>query len=110
MNERNKLGTLARAFGILIFSVTLAFLWLGEDFAPGHHLRALFKMLLVAGVFTALAVVSDLRAWQKWSSVAERLEIFAGALPEREAYLPEDGPVELQRLARAMRAIAGRVR
>ncbi len=110
MNERSTFGTLARASGILILSVTLAFLWLNEDFVPGHRLTALFKMLVVAGVFTALKVASDLRAWHSWSSITARLEIFATALPERQTYLPEDGPAELQRLARAMRAMAERVR
>jgi len=77
---------------------------------PGKHGLALLKLSALFAAISAgwLAVVYG---WAvSWSAPARRLESFVEALPTAETTLPEDGPEELQRLARAMRGMAERVR
>jgi two-component system, OmpR family, phosphate regulon sensor histidine kinase PhoR len=88
----------------------LAWLWLWPEIVPGQHPAALLKLTILYVIVWAagLAVVSVLVA--SWSAPAQRLERFVAALPSSETSLPEDGPPELRSLARAMQAMAERVR
>lgn len=71
---------------------------------------ALLKLAALFGAAGggALAFLYALAA--NWSAPAKRLQAFVRALPDAETNLAEDGPSDLQELARAMRAMAERVR
>ena len=103
-------GKLIGAWAGLMLCVPLALWWILPDLEPGSRASVALKLIAVAGLFNALAVCLILLVSRKWSVTTARLEGFAAALPSAETYLPEDGPVELQTLARAMRDMAGRVR
>lgn len=89
----------------------LAFLWIERDVAAGSQLSVFLKLLAaaaVAGGCAAIQIHSSLT--RRWLRTAERLEDFASALPGMETALAEEGPPGMERLARAMRAMAERVR
>ena len=69
-----------------------------------------FKLLLVLAVLNTVAMALIYSLARTWPRAVERLENFAAALPAMETSLLEEGPVEMQRLARAMKAMAERVR
>ena len=93
-----------------MLALPFASLWLWPDVIAGRHAPALFKLAALFAVVSAggLAFVYALAV--TWSIPAKRLESFVVALPTSETTLPEDGPAELQSLARAMRSMAERVR
>lgn len=93
-----------------MLGLPLASLWLWPDVMEGSHGLVLFKLAALFGVVSAGALAFVYAVWANWSMPAKRLESFVAALPTSETSLPEDGPAELQSLARAMRAMAERVR
>lgn len=103
-------GKLIGAWAGLMLSVPIALWWILPDLEPGSRIWVALKLIVVAALFNALAVCSIFLVYRGWSKTTGRLERFAAALPSAETYLPEDGPPELQSLARAMRDMAGRVR
>ena len=88
----------------------LASLWLWPEIIDGRQALALFKLAVVFGAVSAGALAWIYAVAANWSLPTRRLESFVSALPMSETSLPEDGPAELQSLARAMRAMAERVR
>lgn len=88
----------------------LASLWLWPEIRPGEHAAALLKIALLWLVVWAAgsAIIALLEA--SWSAPARRLEHFVAALPSSENRLLEAGPPQLHSLARAMQAMAERVR
>jgi two-component system phosphate regulon sensor histidine kinase PhoR len=93
-----------------MLGLPLAWLWLWPEVSEGSHGLAFVKLAALFGVVSAGALVFVYAAAANWSIPAKRLETFVAALPLSETTLPEDGPAELQSLARAMRAMAERVR
>jgi two-component system, OmpR family, phosphate regulon sensor histidine kinase PhoR len=93
-----------------MLGLPLAFLWLWADLAPGRHTIALLKLGAVFGLLSAAGLALFYIVAVNWSEPVKRLQTFIAALPNAEANLPENGPPELQDLARAMRAMADRVR
>ncbi|MBV9760865.1 MAG: PAS domain-containing protein [Acidobacteriaceae bacterium] len=105
--------TLAKAIAawcLLMLAVPLGSLWLWPDIAQGGHGAALFKLAILFGAVCAIGIAFVYALAATWSAPARRLENFVAALPTSETSLPDDGPEELQSLARAMRAMAARVR
>lgn len=93
-----------------MLALPLASLWLWPNVAEGEHGLALLKLTVLFGVVSAGGLVFVYALAATWSSPTRRLESFVAALPTSETSLPEDAPEELQSLARAMRAMAARVR
>jgi two-component system, OmpR family, phosphate regulon sensor histidine kinase PhoR len=93
-----------------MLALPLASLWLWPDIAQGKQWLAFFKLAVVFGATSAAGLAFAYTVARHWSAPAKRLENFVAALPASETSLSEDGPVELQSLARAMRAMAERVR
>jgi len=103
-------GKLVGTWLLLMLSVPIALFWISPEIASGSDPSVALKLLAVAAGFSTAGVLSIFAVFRKWSGITNGLENFVAALPSAEAYLPEDGPPELQRLARAMREMAGRVR
>ncbi|MBV8549752.1 MAG: PAS domain-containing protein [Acidobacteriaceae bacterium] len=98
------------AWAVVLAALPVSLIWLAPDLAPGTELSVVLKLLLVLAVAGACAM-GLIYSWTRtWPKVAERLENFADALPALETQLIEEGPEEMQRLARAMKAMAERVR
>jgi two-component system phosphate regulon sensor histidine kinase PhoR len=93
-----------------MLAVPLASLWLWPDIAPARNGAVLFKLIVLFGAVSAIGIAFVYALAAAWSAPARRLESFVAALPTSETSLPDDGPEELQSLARAMRAMAARVR
>lgn len=88
----------------------LALLWLWPEIIPDRHGIALLKLGALFGACLAGGLAFVLALESSWSVPSRRLENFVAALPAAETKLPEDGPAELRNLARAMQAMAERVR
>lgn len=86
------------------------FWWLKPDIVPAAELSVLSKLLVVATIIATCATVSIALFVRQWHQASSRLEHFAAALPAMETQLSEDSPREMQGLARAMKAMAERVR
>jgi two-component system, OmpR family, phosphate regulon sensor histidine kinase PhoR len=93
-----------------MLGLPVAFFWLWPNVAAGSHTAALLKLAAIFGAISAGALALIYSVTANWAIPAKRLQAFVAALPMAEANLPEDGPPELQDLARAMRAMAERVR
>ena len=93
-----------------MLALPVAFLWLWPEILPGMHGLALLKLAALFGAVGAGALAFLYALAVNWSVPAKRLQAFVRALPEAETNLVDDGPSELQELARAMRAMAERVR
>jgi two-component system phosphate regulon sensor histidine kinase PhoR len=93
-----------------MMALPLGLLWLWPDVEPGKHWFALLKLGALLGAVSAVGLALAYGVAAQWSTPAKRLESFVEALPGAETALPEDGPAELQSLARAMRRMAERVR
>jgi two-component system, OmpR family, phosphate regulon sensor histidine kinase PhoR len=93
-----------------MLALPIASLWLWPEILPGMHGIALLKLAALFGAIGAGALAFLYALAVNWSVPARRLQAFVRALPEAETNLAEDGPSELQDLARAMRAMAERVR
>jgi two-component system, OmpR family, phosphate regulon sensor histidine kinase PhoR len=94
----------------LMIALPASLLWLRHDLGPGSFGPAAFKLAVVFGVVAAVAALLEQRQIRRWAAPVRRLENFVTALPATEADLPEDGPVEIQKLARSMKALSQRVR
>ena len=70
---------------------------------PNFFVPLLLLLVAVAAVFAAIYIVFKRRA-----RYTAQLEKFVDSLPDRRTVLPENGPEELESLARAMRRMADR--
>ncbi len=104
------LGKLFGAWCVLMLSWPIAIAWVQPDLIAATKSVAIWKLsVMFAGV--SLAGVAFLYSVSRaWSITAQRFEEFIAALPTRRIDLPEQGPPELERLSRAMREMAERVR
>lgn len=95
---------------LFLAELILSFLWLKADLNAANQAAAFLKLLalnLLTGAAVAALLFGLLR---RWHTAAARLVKFVTALPASEVSLPENGPVELTGLARAMKSMADRVR
>jgi two-component system phosphate regulon sensor histidine kinase PhoR len=106
---RNTVAKLLGALSALILSLPFAYLWLKPAIVPGHATEVLFKLMLMLAAVGGTGFLFTYGVSKRWTQRTELLENFADALPGDEAELPEGGPDELQRLAKAMRRMARRV-
>lgn len=106
-------NTLAKLFGswcLLMLTVPAAFFWLKPSIAPNHDLELFGKLFLLAGFAGAAGLAFTYTIAKRWAERTALLQRFADALPAGETDLPDGGPEELQSLAKAMRAMADRLR
>lgn len=89
--------------------VPAEYAWLKPDITTGAELSIVLKLLAVAAFGAICATVGVASYARRWRQGCIRLEDFATALPAMETQLPEDGPGEMQGLARAMKGMAERV-
>lgn len=95
---------------IFMASLPLAMLWLYGDVPADEFVTLSIKLALILGCVSVLAAIATGIQARCWALCIRRLEDFVSALPHTFAELPDEGPAELQRLARAMRAMSNRVR
>jgi two-component system phosphate regulon sensor histidine kinase PhoR len=96
---------------VLMLSLPVAFLWLRPHVLTGDDSSVFVKLFAVLGAVGASGLIVTYVVSRRWVERAEHLRNFVAALPASETTLPQDGgPDELQSLARAMRAMAQRVR
>ncbi len=95
---------------LLMLSLPVTFLWLKPDVKAGDDVAVLLKLFILLSVLSACALAFSHWVSRKWAQRTVQLQNFVAALPANETSLPEGGPEELQKLARAMRAMATRVR
>lgn len=103
-------GKLMGVWCLLMLSWPVAILWIRPDFLSGQSTIALLKMGVMLGAMSAAALLFTYLLARNWSLPTRRFENFIAALPASEIDLPDEGPPELQRLSRAMKAMAERVR
>ena len=94
---------------LFLVSLALAVVWLWSDLKPASIPWAALKLTIVLAFLTAASAALNRSIWRKISAGLQKLESFAAALPAVEETLPEDGPLELERLSRAMKAMSRRV-
>ncbi|HMF79658.1 MAG TPA: ATP-binding protein [Bryobacteraceae bacterium] len=104
------MGKLFGGWCLLMLSLPLTFFWLKPDVKAGDDTAVLLKLFLLLGAVSAAALAVSYQVSRKWAQRTLQLQNFVAALPASETRLPEGGPEELQSLARAMRAMADRVR
>jgi two-component system, OmpR family, phosphate regulon sensor histidine kinase PhoR len=90
--------------------VPLALLWLKADIRSGDVLAVALKLVSLFGVIIAIALAVSRAQARKWSQRIQQVDNFIAALPAAEADIPEEGPPEMQRLARSLKAMSQRVR
>lgn len=95
---------------LLVLTVPVSFLWLKTDLAPGAEVAAFAKIFLVNVAAAALTALLVSGLFRRFDAASEKLESFVAALPVTEIALPESGSLYLNNLARALRAMAQRVR
>lgn len=95
---------------ILMASLPVAMLWLYGDISPHAFLTLSIKLAVVLGCVSLLAALAAAIQARRWGLCIRRLENFVSALPHTLAELPDEGPTELQRLSRSLRALSHRVR
>ena len=93
-----------------MLAVPVAALWLKADLLPGAGLSVTLKLFVVVALLGASALLCFHALTRRWLQSAARLQHFASALPAMETDIAEEGPPEIQGLARAMKAMAERVR
>ena len=103
-------GKLITTWCLLMLACPLAVFWIRPDFLAGQASIAALKLCIVITLVSTAGVVLSYALSFRWSSLTRRFEQFVAAVPAQEIDLPEDGPAELQSLARAMKAMAERVR
>jgi two-component system phosphate regulon sensor histidine kinase PhoR len=104
---------MSKLFGgwcLLMLSLPLTFFWIKPDVKAGDDTAVLIKLFVLLAIVSAAALAVSHRVSRKWAQRTVQLQNFVAALPASETRLPEGGPEELQNLARAMRAMAERVR
>ncbi|MBV9082816.1 MAG: PAS domain-containing protein [Acidobacteriaceae bacterium] len=95
---------------LLMLSLPVALWWLWSDLKPGATAWAAFKIAVIISALSAAAVAIHRRVLHRLSGALQRLENFVAAVPRSDAQLAEDGPIELEHLSRAMRAMSQRIR
>lgn len=95
---------------LLMLAVPVAFFWFRPGIVPDHEFEVFAKLLLLVGLAVAAGLTFTYTISKRWVKRTATLQRFADALPAGEADLPDGGPEELQSLAKAMRAMASRVR
>jgi two-component system, OmpR family, phosphate regulon sensor histidine kinase PhoR len=88
----------------------LLLLWSGNDLVAGHSAAAAAKLLVFVFASIAFGAILHEARVSAWSRRVRAMESFVAAMPDSEPPLPEGGPVEIQRLARTLRAMAHQVR
>jgi two-component system phosphate regulon sensor histidine kinase PhoR len=106
---QNTLAKLLGACCALILALPFAYLWLRPAIVPGRSVEVLLKLLALLAAAAATGLIFTYAVSKRWVQRTELLENFADSLPGDETSLPEGGPDELQRLARAMRRMSRRV-
>src|ERR1700761_5237694 len=104
---------MSKLFGgwcLLMLSLPLTFFWLKPDVKAGGDTAVLLKLFVLLGFVSAIALAVSHQVSRKWAQRTVQLQNFVAALPSSQTPLPAGGPEELQNLARAMRAMAERVR
>ncbi len=105
----NTLGKLVLAWLLLMMGVPVTLVLLNEDIITGHAYAVAAKLAIVLAVVGAAGLVLTYSVSSRWAARTKLLEDYAAGLPNTQNPLPEGGPVELQTLAKAMRAMANRV-
>ncbi len=108
--NRSILAKLIGRWLLLMISVPLGLLWLNDDLNHGSLTRATLKLLSLLGMVALCDILLTHAVSWKRAKQLRTLEQFAAALPFGEKELPENGPQELEPLARSMRAMSQRVR
>lgn len=93
-----------------MIALPVGILWLHGEIPPAVLGSVSVKLAVVLGCAFALAVTLAGIQARRWIVRVQLLENFVSALPDTCADLPENGPGEFQKLARAMRAMSLRVR
>jgi two-component system phosphate regulon sensor histidine kinase PhoR len=105
----NTLGKLVLAWLLLMMGVPVTLVLLNEDIITGHAYAVAAKLAIVLAVVGAAGLILTYSVSSRWAARTKLLEDYAAGLPNTQNPLPEGGPVELQTLAKAMRAMANRV-
>ncbi|MFL6416181.1 MAG: sensor histidine kinase [Bryobacteraceae bacterium] len=103
-------GRLFTAWCVLMLSLPLGFLWLRSDVTESHRHSAALKLALLLAVTSWGGLMVSLVVVRRWLSRLVQFNQFVAAFPARETELTLGGPPEIDRLARAMHGMAGRVR
>jgi two-component system phosphate regulon sensor histidine kinase PhoR len=106
---RNTFAKLLGAGCVLILCLPFAYLWLKPGIVPGHGAEMLLKLFILLAVAGAIGLSSTYAVSKRWTQRTALLENFVDSLPGNRTELPEEGPAEIQSLARAMRRMAERV-
>lgn len=88
----------------------LGMLWLHNDVAAGSFLNVSVKLAVLFVCASVIPVVQTAVEAHRRALRFQKIEDFVSALPDTITELPEGGPPEFQRLARAMRSMSRRVR
>jgi two-component system phosphate regulon sensor histidine kinase PhoR len=83
---------------------------LSRDLAPNRTVHAGVMLAILVGITSAIALGLTYAVSARWSARTRLLEEFVAALPSTQNPLPEEGPDDLQALARSMRSMASRIR
>ncbi len=94
----------------LMVALPISLFWLRGDFYHGSLVSVTIKLAVIFALISALNIFLEERQARKWAIPVRRLENFVAALPDTEVDLPDDGPREIQRLSRSMRAMSLRIR
>ncbi len=99
------------AIAIIFFlALSSSALWLRSDVVAGDYASVVTKLLVSDILACTVALILILRLVRRWRVAADRLESFTSALPAAEISFPTYQPLELEGLARALRAMAERGR
>jgi two-component system phosphate regulon sensor histidine kinase PhoR len=104
------MGKLISGWCLLMLSLPLTYFWLQPNVKAGDDIAVLIKLSVLLGTVSVAALAVSHQVSRKWAQRTVQMQNFVAALPASETRLPEGGPEELQNLARAMRAMAQRVR
>jgi two-component system phosphate regulon sensor histidine kinase PhoR len=96
------------AFSVLLIAVGI--FWLQPDVMPQRIHVVLFKIVVMLGALLGVGFAFLYAVARSFSLHVQRLEEFVEAPLETGGEIPEDGPPELQRLSRAMKLRAERIR
>ncbi len=106
---QNTLLKLLGTWCVLVLSLPLVYLWLQPAIVPGHTTEVLFKLFVLLAIVGATGLALTYAVSKRWAERTAVLKAFVDSLPGNRTELPEEGPEELQTLARAMRRMAERV-
>lgn len=91
--------------------LSFAVWWLGPDVRPDHMGAVAGKLIAVLAVCIGCWALLESMRLSLWARSVRAMERYAGAMPgQPSSALPEEGPPEVEALARRLRLMSGEVR